>query len=145
MFRAVVASVAVLACGVASSCDQAETTPAAAVASEAPAAPVMAAPALGSEVVVSLTCDVFSGNDGFTREIPLTGGNGVYTWNRGAKDTERYEFWEMKLDGGNGFTLTGEYIEGAPELKAVSFTGTVVGKVVSGEGTRGPRKCTIKS
>ena len=61
----------------------------------------------------------------------------------GSKDSSRYEYWEMKVDGGVRFTITGEYIESAPGLKPLSFTGTVTGSAISGEGMRGPRKSTI--
>ncbi len=141
MFRVVTASFAVLACGLASACDSADTAPAT-VAEAAPAVAEPAAPALGAEIVLSLTCSALSSNEGFTREVKLVGGGGVYTWTRGAKDAARYEHWELKVSG-NSFAVTGEYIEGGPVLKTLAFTGAVVGTTVSGEGTRGPRKCTI--
>lgn len=150
MFRAFVAPAAIVACGLLVSACEPGGAPSAEAGPSVPSEiaapePALAAPALGAEVVVSLTCSALSSNEGFTREIKLTGGDGVYTWTRGAKETARYEYWEMKLDGPNSFGVTGEYIEGAPVLKTLSFTGTVVGTTISGEGMRGPRKCTITS
>lgn len=148
MFRPVAAVFAVLSSGFLSACQPTATPAAEAEAVTAPVVekePEIAAPALGAEVVLTMTCSALATSEGFTREVTLTGGDAVYTWTRGTKDEVRYENWEMKLDGGNAFTVTGEYIEGAPGLKPISFTGTVVGAVVTGEGKRGPRNCTIKS
>lgn len=103
------------------------------------------APALGREVVLTMTCGPLPGSEGFTREVKLVGGDGVYTWTRGARDSNSYEHWEMKLDGENGFSIVGEYIEATPGLKPISFVGTVVGTTVSGQGMRGPRASTIHS
>jgi hypothetical protein len=111
-----------------------------------PAAPVGAASALGNEIVVTMTCDPLKeGGKGITREIKLAGGNGVYSWTVGTRESERYEHWEMKIDGGSAFTVTGEYIEGSSALQPISLAGTINGGVVSGEGMRGPRKATIHS
>jgi len=102
-------------------------------------------PTLGNEIVLTMTCGPVTGSGSFQREVKLVGANGVYTWTLGTKDSSRYEYWEMKLDGGSRFTITGEYIESAPGLKQISFTGTVTGSAISGEGMRGPRKSTIHS
>lgn len=146
MFRPVFASVAVLACGLVAGCEPTETAPATAgpaSAQDSVSSPAAANPPLGPEVVLTMTCSALSASEGFTREVKLAGGNGVYTWTRGARDAARYEYWEMKLDSADGFTVTGEYVEGAPGLKPITFTGTISDGVVSGQGTRGPRKCTI--
>jgi hypothetical protein len=51
----------------------------------------------------------------------------------------------LKVEGGSGFTITGEYREAGSHLKLISFSGTVVGSAISGEGMRGPRKSKIHS
>lgn len=100
-------------------------------------------PELGNEIVLKLKCGPLGASHGFTREVKLVGANGRYTWTLGSKDSDRYEHWDMRINADTRFTVTGEYIEGVPDLKPVSFTGTVVGSVISGEGVRGPRKSTI--
>jgi hypothetical protein len=126
---------------------KARPAPAASPAAPAVSAdPGVNASALGSEIVLTLTCQpVKEGGKGFTREIKLAGREGIYSWTLGTKESERYEHWEMKINGGSAFTVTGEYIEGSSALQAISLAGTINGGVLSGEGMRGPRKATIHS
>lgn len=90
-----------------------------------------------------LRCDEFAGFSGFNSEIVLlaAGGDG-YEFRLGTPDEARYEFWRLDIADGR-FTVTGEYIEGGPELKVLSLAGDVSNGRLSGEGMRGPRTCQL--
>ncbi len=57
---------------------------------------------LDSLLTFTLLETLISGNL-LADEVKLVGGNGIYTWTLGTRESERYEHWEMKLDGGSGF------------------------------------------
>jgi hypothetical protein len=107
------------------------------------AAPVV--PLLGPQVVLNVDCAALSASPGFVREITLTGGDGVYSFTNGEPGKHRYEHWEMQVDAAGVFQVSGEYIEGTPDVKQVSFEGAVKAGVVEGQGKRGPRPCTLRS
>ncbi|MCA8901948.1 MAG: hypothetical protein KDA53_11940 [Hyphomonas sp.] len=105
----------------------------------------VAMPELGTEILLKMDCAPLSTSEGFSREIVLTRANSVYTYQRGEKETTRYEFWKLEVTGPGSFAIVGEYIEGTPNLKTLEFTGAIDGDELRGEGKRGPRNCTVSS
>lgn len=141
--------VAVVAAGIlVTGCDQLSSgtnasepaEPGSAVVADTPEAPT-----LGAEIMLTMDCAALSSSEGFSREILLTGADGAYTYQLGEKASGRYEFWNLEVTAPDTFTISGEYVEGSPDLKTLEFSGTVADGSLSGEGRRGPRVCTVQS
>jgi hypothetical protein len=96
-------------------------------------------------LVLTVDCAALSTSAGFVREMTLKGGEGTYAVTNGQPGQHRYEHWEMTVDPTGAIDISGEYIEGTPDVKQVTFQGVVKDGVLEGKGKRGPRPCTIRA
>ena len=94
---------------------------------------------------VVLQCDSLPGNPGFTKPLQLRRSNGMLSLVTGSPGKGDFERWDVVVSLDGAVTITGEYIQSTPEIKKVQMTGTINDTALIASGTRGPRKCLVKS
>ncbi len=123
------------------------TIPAGAVVKDAVASTEEAEPNTGDDapIVVKLKCSDLPGAPGFSRDIAFTREVAGLSYSTGVAGQMNYEKWVGAISDDGSLEITGEYIQGGPDLKSIKFDGTADGADLEASGTRGPRSCTIAS